>query len=196
MIPSLRSTSSVRGAAQSRPTQYRRSPSADTLQRSHAVVCQAARHDLLEREELTLLDRTRQENAFTFPAPTDLRERLDTQEPIHDGPVAESSSSFLRGERAQGETPFGRPDDSRQPADWTGRPRWCLLVVICRTIPPLLELPDQPRRGGQRRGLQGAARRPERGTGIAERSGAGVADPHRAECRNIDVMRSERDASH
>ena len=37
-------------------------------------------------------------------------------------------------------------------------------------------------RGGQRRGLQGTARNPERGTGIAERPGAGTGADHRREC--------------
>ena len=37
-------------------------------------------------------------------------------------------------------------------------------------------------RGRQRRGLQGTARNPERGTGIAERPGAGTGADHRREC--------------
>ena len=48
----------------------------DAHQRSHAVVYQTARRDLLELEELGLLEKTRQGNAFLFFAPTDLRERL------------------------------------------------------------------------------------------------------------------------
>ena len=48
----------------------------DAHQRSHAVVYQTARRDLLELEGLGLLERTRQGNAFLFFAPADLRERL------------------------------------------------------------------------------------------------------------------------
>lgn len=48
----------------------------DAHQRSHAVVYQTARRDLLELEGLGLLEKTRQGNAFLFFAPPDLRERL------------------------------------------------------------------------------------------------------------------------
>lgn len=48
----------------------------DAHQRSHAVVYQTARRDLLELEALGLLEKTRQGNAFIFFAPADLRERL------------------------------------------------------------------------------------------------------------------------
>jgi Fic family protein len=48
----------------------------DAHQRSHDVVYQTARRDLLELESLGLLEKTRQGNAFLFYAPTDLRERL------------------------------------------------------------------------------------------------------------------------
>lgn len=50
----------------------------DAHQRSHAVVYQTARRDLLELETLGLLEKTKQGNAFVFYAPTDLRERLNT----------------------------------------------------------------------------------------------------------------------
>jgi Fic family protein len=50
----------------------------DAHQRSHGVAYQTARTDLLSLEELGLLERTRQGNAFVFHAPTDLRERLET----------------------------------------------------------------------------------------------------------------------
>jgi Fic family protein len=48
----------------------------DAHQRSHAVVYQTARNDLLVLETLGLLEKTRQGNAYIFYAPTDLRERL------------------------------------------------------------------------------------------------------------------------
>jgi Fic family protein len=48
----------------------------DAHQRSHSVVYQTARRDLLELEELGLLEKTKQGNAFLFFAPRDLRERL------------------------------------------------------------------------------------------------------------------------
>lgn len=48
----------------------------DAHQRSHAVVYQTARRDLLELEALGLLEKSRQGNAFIFFAPADLRERL------------------------------------------------------------------------------------------------------------------------
>lgn len=48
----------------------------DAHQRSHAVAYQTARNDLLTLEELALLEKTRQGNAFVFYAPDDLRERL------------------------------------------------------------------------------------------------------------------------
>ena len=50
----------------------------DAHQRSHAVVYQTARRDLLELEELGLLEKTKQGNAYIFYAPADLRERLNT----------------------------------------------------------------------------------------------------------------------
>jgi Fic family protein len=48
----------------------------DAHQRSHAVVYQTARTDLLDLEELGLLEKARQGNAYVFYAPADLRERL------------------------------------------------------------------------------------------------------------------------
>lgn len=48
----------------------------DAHQRSHGVVYQTARRDLLELEAVGLLEKTRQGNAFLFFAPADLRERL------------------------------------------------------------------------------------------------------------------------
>ena len=50
----------------------------DAHQRSHAVVYQTARRDLLELAADGLLEKTRQGNAFVFYAPPDLRERLNT----------------------------------------------------------------------------------------------------------------------
>ena len=49
----------------------------DAHQRSHAVVYQTARHDLLALEALGLLEKTRQGNAYVFFAPADLRNRLN-----------------------------------------------------------------------------------------------------------------------
>lgn len=49
----------------------------DAHQRSHAVVYQTARNDLLSLEALGLLEKTRQGNAFVFYASTDLKERLN-----------------------------------------------------------------------------------------------------------------------
>ena len=49
----------------------------DAHQRSHAVVYQTARNDLLQLEALGLLEKTKQGNAYVFYAPADLRERLD-----------------------------------------------------------------------------------------------------------------------
>jgi Fic family protein len=49
----------------------------DAHQRSHAVVYQTARHDLLALEALGLLEKTRQGNAYVFFAPSDLRDRLN-----------------------------------------------------------------------------------------------------------------------
>src|SRR5690606_26336554 len=48
----------------------------DAHQRSHGVVCQTARNDLLVLEKLGLPEKTRQGNAYVFYAPVDLRERL------------------------------------------------------------------------------------------------------------------------
>mgnify|MGYP000879446959 CR=1 FL=1 len=48
----------------------------DAHQRSHAVAYQTARNDLLELNELGLLEKAKQGNAFVFFAPDDLRERL------------------------------------------------------------------------------------------------------------------------
>jgi Fic family protein len=48
----------------------------DAHQRSHAVVYQTARSDLLALEAMGLLERTKQGNAYIFFAPSDLRERL------------------------------------------------------------------------------------------------------------------------
>jgi Fic family protein len=50
----------------------------DAHQRSHAVVHQTARRDLLELEEQGLLEKTKQGTAYVFYAPADLRERLST----------------------------------------------------------------------------------------------------------------------
>jgi len=49
----------------------------DAHQRSHAVVYQTARQDLLALEALGLLEKTKQGNAFVFYAPTNLRVRLN-----------------------------------------------------------------------------------------------------------------------
>jgi Fic family protein len=49
----------------------------DAHRRSHAVVYQTARHDLLELEALGLLEKTKQGNAYVFYAPADLRDRLN-----------------------------------------------------------------------------------------------------------------------
>ena len=49
----------------------------DAHQRSHAVVYQTARQDLLALEALGLLEKTKQGNAFVFYAPTNLRDRLN-----------------------------------------------------------------------------------------------------------------------
>lgn len=48
----------------------------DAHQRSHNVVYQTARNDLLDLHALNLLERQRQGNAYVFFAPDDLRERL------------------------------------------------------------------------------------------------------------------------
>ncbi len=48
----------------------------DGHQRSHMVVYQTARSDLLALEKLGLLEKNRQGNAYVFYAPADLRERL------------------------------------------------------------------------------------------------------------------------
>ena len=48
----------------------------DAHQRSHAVVYQTARRDLLELEAWGLLEKTKQGNAYVFYAPADLRDRL------------------------------------------------------------------------------------------------------------------------
>jgi Fic family protein len=48
----------------------------DSHQRSHGVVNQTARSDLLGLENLGLLERTRRGNAYVFYAPADLGERL------------------------------------------------------------------------------------------------------------------------
>lgn len=48
----------------------------DAHQRSHSVVYQTARNDLLDLHALGLLERQRQGNAFVFFAPEDLRDRL------------------------------------------------------------------------------------------------------------------------
>ena len=48
----------------------------DAHQRSHGVVYQTARSDLLGLEALGLLEKTRQGNAFVFYAPADLAKRL------------------------------------------------------------------------------------------------------------------------
>jgi Fic family protein len=48
----------------------------DAHQRSHNVVYQTARSDLLTLEALGLLEKTREGNAYVFYAPADLRERL------------------------------------------------------------------------------------------------------------------------
>jgi Fic family protein len=49
----------------------------DAHQRSHGVVYQTARQDLLSLEAMGLLEKARQGNAFVFYAPADLRARLD-----------------------------------------------------------------------------------------------------------------------
>lgn len=46
-------------------------------QRSHAVVYQTARSDLLSLAELGLLEKTRAGRAFVFTAPDDIRKRID-----------------------------------------------------------------------------------------------------------------------
>ena len=48
----------------------------DTHQRSHNVVYQTARSDLLDLESIGLLERQKQGNAYVFFAPDDLRDRL------------------------------------------------------------------------------------------------------------------------
>ncbi|MDO9449724.1 MAG: Fic family protein [Rugosibacter sp.] len=48
----------------------------DAHQRSHNVVYQTARNDLLDLHSLGLLEKARQGNAYVFFAPEDLRERL------------------------------------------------------------------------------------------------------------------------
>ena len=48
----------------------------DAHQRTHEVVYQTARRDLLELETQGLLEKTRKGNAFVYYAPADLRERL------------------------------------------------------------------------------------------------------------------------
>ncbi len=48
----------------------------DAHQRSHAVVYQTARNDLLDLEALGLLEKTKRGNAYVFFAPADLRSRL------------------------------------------------------------------------------------------------------------------------
>ncbi len=50
----------------------------DSHQRSHGVVNQTARSDLLGLEDLGLLEKTRQGNAYVFYAPADLGERLSS----------------------------------------------------------------------------------------------------------------------
>lgn len=50
----------------------------DAHQRSHGVVYQTARNDLLQLEALGLLEKSKQGNAFVFYAPVDLRDRLNT----------------------------------------------------------------------------------------------------------------------
>jgi len=49
----------------------------DAHQRSHNVVYQTARNDLLDLESLGLLERQKQGNAYIFFAPDDLRNRLE-----------------------------------------------------------------------------------------------------------------------
>lgn len=49
----------------------------DAHQRSHNVVYQTARTDLLDLESLGLLERQKQGNAYVFFAPDDLRDRLE-----------------------------------------------------------------------------------------------------------------------
>ena len=49
----------------------------DAHQRSHNVVYQTARNDLLDLESLGLLERQKQGNAYLFFAPDDLRDRLE-----------------------------------------------------------------------------------------------------------------------
>lgn len=50
----------------------------DAHQRSHNVVYQTARNDLLDLHSLGLLEKARQGNAYVFFAPADLRDRLST----------------------------------------------------------------------------------------------------------------------
>ncbi|MDP2109130.1 MAG: Fic family protein, partial [Rhodocyclaceae bacterium] len=50
----------------------------DAHQRSHNVVYQTARNDLLALHELGLLEKAKQGNAYVFFAPEDLRNRLAT----------------------------------------------------------------------------------------------------------------------
>lgn len=49
----------------------------DAHQRSHGVVYQTARRDLLELEEMGLLEKTKQGNAFVFYAPSNLQDQLN-----------------------------------------------------------------------------------------------------------------------
>lgn len=49
----------------------------DTHRRTHDVVYQTARQDLLDLNALGLLEKTRQGNAYVFFAPDDLRDRLE-----------------------------------------------------------------------------------------------------------------------
>jgi len=50
----------------------------DAHQRSHNVVYQTARNDLIDLHELGLLEKAKQGNAYVFFAPDDLRDRLAT----------------------------------------------------------------------------------------------------------------------
>jgi Fic family protein len=68
----LRQTALLNHALRNAGEAYR----VDAHQRTHSVVYQTARRDLLELEAQGLLEKTKQGNAFVFYAPADLRERL------------------------------------------------------------------------------------------------------------------------
>jgi Fic family protein len=65
----------------------------DAHQRSHSVVYQTARRDLLDLEAIGLLEKTRQGNAFLFFAPADLRGRLSSLAEKNHDPDAPTSAA-------------------------------------------------------------------------------------------------------